>query len=107
MWYVAVYLFFCVAAGMFAQNRRNKYGVDWFLVALIFSPLVAFVLLAVSKTGPERPLRPIDTLSPEALRAHWRRRELQAVVRSLVSLALFVALLAMTVISVGVYAAGQ
>jgi hypothetical protein len=78
--YVAGWIFFCVAAGMFAHIRRNRYGAEWFLVALVFSPLVAFVLLAILKEGPPR-LRPIDTLSPEALQALRRRRDIQAIVK--------------------------
>ena len=87
MLYVAGWIFFCVAAGMFAHIRRNRYGAEWFLVALVFSPLVAFVLLAILKEGPPR-LRPIDTLSPEALQALRRRRDIQAIVSPLVGVAL-------------------
>ena len=58
MLYVAGWIFFCVAAGMLAHIRRNRYGAEWFLVALVFSPLVAFVLLAILKEGPPR-LRPL------------------------------------------------
>jgi len=48
--FVAFWLFFCVLVGMFAHVRRNTNGLGWFLVAFYFSPLVAFLLLAVLKT---------------------------------------------------------
>jgi hypothetical protein len=97
--YVAGWIFFCVAAGMFAHIRRNRYGAEWFLVALVFSPLVAFVLLAILKEGPPR-LRPIDTLSPEALQALRRRRDIQAIVSPLVGVALIIAFFAVTIFGV-------
>ena len=106
MLYVAGWIFFCVAAGMFAHIRRNRYGAEWFLVAiivasvaLVFSPLVAFVLLAILKEGPPR-LRPIDTLSPEALQALRRRRDIQAIVSPLVGVALIIAFFAVTIFGV-------
>jgi hypothetical protein len=42
-----LWIFFCVAAALFASQRRNRSGVGWFFVAFFFSPLVAFVLLAI------------------------------------------------------------
>jgi hypothetical protein len=45
--FVAFWLFLCVIVGMFAHHRRNRNGVGWFLVAFCFSPLVAFLLVAV------------------------------------------------------------
>lgn len=47
-----LWVFFAIAAGMFASIRRGRSGGGWFLIALFFSPLVAFVLLAI--------LKPID-----------------------------------------------
>ena len=44
---IAFWVFLCVLAGMFASNRRKRDGIGWFLVALFFSPLVAFLLLLV------------------------------------------------------------
>jgi YD repeat-containing protein len=41
------WLFFSVATGMFASLHRNRSGIGWFFVALFFTPLVAFVLLAI------------------------------------------------------------
>jgi hypothetical protein len=41
------WLFFSIAAGMFAHIRRNRNGIGWFFVAIFFTPLVAFVLLAI------------------------------------------------------------
>jgi uncharacterized membrane protein len=43
------WLFFCIAAAMFASIRRNRSAFGWFFVAFFFSPLVAFILLAILK----------------------------------------------------------
>jgi hypothetical protein len=66
------WLFFCIAAGMFAHYRCKRNGVGWFFVAffppivgmlvvapvvplLFLSPIVAFVLLAILPVkGPKR-----------------------------------------------------
>jgi len=44
---VLLWVFFCVAAGLFAVVRRNRNGIGWFFVAFFFSPVVAFVLLLI------------------------------------------------------------
>jgi hypothetical protein len=41
------WMFFCVAAAMFAHYHCNRSGGAWFGVAFFFSPIVAFVLLAI------------------------------------------------------------
>src|SRR4051812_35253511 len=52
--FILGWLFFSVAAGMFASIRRNRNGGAWFAVALVFSPLVAFVLLLIlHPLGPQ------------------------------------------------------
>jgi hypothetical protein len=51
------WLFFSVAAGMFAQVRRNREGPIWGVIALVFSPLVAFTLLAILLPLPPQPER--------------------------------------------------
>jgi 4-hydroxybenzoate polyprenyltransferase len=48
------WLFFSIAAALFAERRRNRNAFGWFVVALVFSPLVAFVLLAI--LDPRAPL---------------------------------------------------
>jgi hypothetical protein len=45
--FVLLWLFFCVLVGLFANQRRNRSGIAWFLLAFLFSPLVAFLLVAV------------------------------------------------------------
>jgi biotin transporter BioY len=47
MMFIIGWLLFSIAAGMFAHIRRNRNGVGWFFVAMLISPLVAFVLLAI------------------------------------------------------------
>jgi hypothetical protein len=48
------WFFFAVAAGMLASIRRNRDGVGWFFVAILFSPLVAFVLLLILQPNTKR-----------------------------------------------------
>ena len=45
-------------------------------------------------------MRPIDTLSPEALQALRRRRDIQAIVSPLVGVALIIAFFAVTIFGV-------
>jgi YD repeat-containing protein len=42
MWWLAL----SIAVGIAAQKRFNRDGAAWFLIALVFSPLVAFAFLA-------------------------------------------------------------
>lgn len=55
-----LWFFLAIAAGMFAHYRRDRNGVGWFLIALLFSPLVAFVLLAILPMKPWTP--PVDPI---------------------------------------------
>jgi hypothetical protein len=74
------WLFFCAAAAMFAVQRRNRNGVGWFFVAFFFSPLVAFVLLAILReidpNDPSDPLNatPLPPLDFDKLPAREQRR---------------------------------
>jgi hypothetical protein len=45
MWHFVAWVFFSVMAGIAASRHLGRSGPAWFLVGLIFSPLVAFVLL--------------------------------------------------------------
>jgi len=81
------WLFFCVLVGLFASQRRNRSGIGWFLVAFVFSPIVAFLIVAVlkehdgiSSTGPSWLLGKHEnrSWSPGMLRrqrqpSHWDR----------------------------------
>jgi hypothetical protein len=51
---VCFWLFFAYAAGMFATIRRNRSPQWWALSALLFSPLVAFILLAILMPKPRQ-----------------------------------------------------
>ena len=44
-----------IAAGMFASIRRNRSGFGWFLFALVFSPPLAFILLAILREKAPSP----------------------------------------------------
>lgn len=48
------WLFLSAMAATFAQQRRNRNGFGWLIVALIFSPLVAFILLAILPSLPKK-----------------------------------------------------
>ena len=41
------WIFFSIVSGMFARFHRDRSGIGWFLLAILFSPFVALVLLAV------------------------------------------------------------
>jgi hypothetical protein len=56
MWFYGIlyfWLFFCIATGMFAAIRRNRSGGWWGLWAALFTPLVAFTLVAILKQKEE------------------------------------------------------
>ncbi|SCX58807.1 zinc ribbon domain-containing protein [Variovorax sp. EL159] len=42
------FLLLCVGAGIWASNR-GRFGVGWFFISIIVSPVIAFILLAVMK----------------------------------------------------------
>jgi disulfide bond formation protein DsbB len=48
---VVFWLAFAIAVGMFAGIRRNRFGFGWFLLALIISPLLAGIFVAILKEG--------------------------------------------------------
>jgi hypothetical protein len=48
------WFFLSVAAGMFADIRRNRNGGGWFFVALLVSPFMAFVLLFILQPLPRK-----------------------------------------------------
>jgi len=62
-----LWVFFCVAAGLFAAVRRNRNGIGWFFVAFFFSPVVAFVLLLILL--PADPLKLVTKEQREIRRA--------------------------------------
>jgi hypothetical protein len=47
--FIFFWLFFCMLVGIFANQRRNRSGIGWFLLALLVSPLVAGLLVAVMR----------------------------------------------------------
>jgi hypothetical protein len=56
---LSIFLFWIglsIAVGMFAEIRRNRSGVGWFLLALLTSPLLAFAFCAI--------LEPIKLTAP-------------------------------------------
>lgn len=50
------WILFCIATGMFATYRRNRSPIGWFFIALICSPLIAFVFLIILPVGVSRPV---------------------------------------------------
>ena len=45
------WLAFAGAVGIFAHVRRNRFGFGWFLIALVISPLLAGIFVAILKEG--------------------------------------------------------
>ena len=45
---------FSIAVGMFASVRRNRNGFGWFFLALIVSPLLTIIFVAILKEKPAR-----------------------------------------------------
>jgi hypothetical protein len=45
--FILLWLFFCFLVGLFANQRRNRSGLGWFLIALIISPIVSFLLVVI------------------------------------------------------------
>lgn len=48
------WFFLSVAVGLYATNHRNRSGLGWFLIAVLISPLIAFILLLVMKNGTRK-----------------------------------------------------
>jgi hypothetical protein len=49
--------------GDFAENHRNRNGAAWFLLALLISPLLAFIFCGAASTKSSGPLK--VTLDPK------------------------------------------
>ena len=47
-WFV-LWLAFSVIVGVFASQRRNRSGFGWFVLALLISPVLAFLLCVAMK----------------------------------------------------------
>jgi hypothetical protein len=43
-----------ILVGVFAHVRRNREGVVWFFIAMIISPLIAGLLVAILHERPSR-----------------------------------------------------
>jgi hypothetical protein len=56
---------FSIAVGMFASIRRNRNGVGWFFLALIMSPLLAGIFVAILKETAATPQPPSATRAPD------------------------------------------
>lgn len=49
MEYFLFWVAFSIAVGMFAGTRRNRSGFGWFILAMIISPLLAGIFVAILK----------------------------------------------------------
>jgi hypothetical protein len=49
-----LYIVLSIAVGIFASRRRNRSGFGWFVLALIITPLLAFIVCAILRTKPAR-----------------------------------------------------
>jgi biotin transporter BioY len=45
--FIVFYLLFSVLIGVFANQRRNRSGIGWFLISMLIGPLFAFLFVAV------------------------------------------------------------
>jgi hypothetical protein len=59
--YVFFWLGGALATGMFASIRRNRSGFGWFLLALLISPLLAFIFVAILRSRIQRAVEIVDT----------------------------------------------
>jgi len=50
MWFI-LWIFLSILVGVFASSKKRS-GVGWFLLSLIISPLIAFVIVLVA--GPSQ-----------------------------------------------------
>jgi hypothetical protein len=48
------YILLCVAVGMFAGIRRNRNEIGWFFLAILLTPLLAFIFVAILMPLPKR-----------------------------------------------------
>jgi hypothetical protein len=51
--YEFLYMAFSIAVGIFAR-RCNRSGFGWFVLALIITPLLAFIICAILRPKPAR-----------------------------------------------------
>jgi hypothetical protein len=73
---IALWLFFAILVGMFAHHRRNRDGVAWFLAAVVFSPLAAFLVVAVLRESDGVSRGPAWLVGSRETRpwSSWKRR---------------------------------
>jgi hypothetical protein len=64
---VTVWIALSVAVGMFANIRRNRNGIHWFLFALFGSPFLAFIFLAILREKPKTDVIPATRAEVRAL----------------------------------------
>jgi hypothetical protein len=57
------------AVGLFASERRNRSGFGWFLIAVVTSPLIGFVLCAILHEKTDIQIGPRSI--PRARIAKW------------------------------------
>jgi len=48
------WLFLAAVVGVFASQRRNRSGFGWFVLALLISPVLAFLLAAALRSKEQR-----------------------------------------------------
>ena len=71
---LGLWLPLCVAVGVFANQRRNRSGLAWFLLScFVLSPLLSFLFLAIlhKRTGPRPFFVPLFLSTAIALAAMY------------------------------------
>jgi hypothetical protein len=59
MEYFFFWCVFSIAVSLFASVRRNRHAFGWFILAIIISPLLAGIFLAILKELPAKNIQPI------------------------------------------------
>ena len=54
---ISIWLLACVWVGVFASGRRNRNGLGYFLLSVLLSPLIGWLIVASLRTKPEQPRR--------------------------------------------------
>jgi len=49
-----IWVLFSIIVGVYAENHRNRNGLGWFLISIVTSPLLGFLLCAAMRPLPNK-----------------------------------------------------
>ena len=49
-----IWILFSIIVGVYAENHRNRNGLVWFLISIVTSPLLGFLLCAAMRPLPNK-----------------------------------------------------